>query len=63
MQEIINLWVPENTPMGTKPVQYSLTQPSVLGWKPIQIPKTQFNSWNSQGPTESLINIKKLLLG
>lgn len=63
MHELINIWVPENTPLGTKPISYLYTKPEGIGWKQIQVTKTQFDQWNSMPTESSFSNNKKILFG
>jgi hypothetical protein len=62
MHELINIWVPENTPINTKPISYLFTKPEGIGWKQIQVPKTQFEKWQSN-TIENCATAKNILLG
>jgi hypothetical protein len=62
MHELINIWVPENTPINTKPISYLFTKPEGIGWKQIQVPKTQFEKWQSN-TIENYATAKNILLG
>lgn len=47
MTEMKQIWVPDSTPMGTKPLMCLITQPTESGWKLITVSIQQFNEWTS----------------
>ena len=63
MHELINIWVPENTPINTKPISYLFTKPEGIGWKQIQVPKSQFDHWTSTPNESTFSNVKTILFG
>lgn len=59
---MINVWVPNETPINTRPASYMFTAPINSGWKQIQVSRSQFDKWQTN-TIENYKTSKNILLG
>ncbi len=49
------IWVPETTPLNSKPLMYSVTKPEDIGWKPIIIDVDTLAEWRNEPVKDKLL--------
>ena len=55
MKQMTTIWVPEATPMNSKPLMYSVTKPEDIGWKPIIVDVDTLAEWRNEPVKDKLL--------